>query len=58
VRDVTLLAAKPQSDAPQRQAAARPAPPAQRPSGGSIAGDPDPDIPFAPPITRRSWSVL
>jgi len=56
VREVTLLAAKPQQDAPARQAS-RPAPPAQRPSGGSIAGEDD-DIPWAPPITRRNWSVL
>ena len=29
----------------------------ERTSGGSTAGEDD-SIPFAPPITRRSWSVL
>lgn len=29
-----------------------------RSSGGSVGTDPEDDIPFAPPITRRNWACF
>jgi single-strand DNA-binding protein len=52
--EMQMLGGKP--DGGQRQERTQ-RPPQQRDSGGSTAGEDD-DIPYASPITRRTWSVL